>query len=99
MDKNVTTDTFLFFCLTDMAKFQSDTRRLCRPSFIPGEEPRNRGGLLTLFNEEISEGQHDRVAAVQVIPTHVMRAGDGQTSSGEHLHHPPHLGLPVSMQL
>lgn len=55
--------------------------------------------LLTLLHEEISEGQHDCVAAVQVVSTHVMRARDGQTSSGNQFHHPPHLRFPVTIQL
>ncbi len=55
--------------------------------------------LLTLLHEEISEGEHDRVTAVQVVSTHVMRACDGQTSSCNHFHHPPHLRFPVTIQL
>lgn len=54
---------------------------------------------LTLFHEEIGQCQHDRVTAVQIISTQVMRAGDGQTPSSDHLHHPSHLRLPVAMHL
>ena len=55
--------------------------------------------LLTLFNEEIDECQHDCVATVKVVPTHVVGASDGQASSCNHLHHSAHLGCPVTKQL
>lgn len=51
------------------------------------------------FNEEIAECQHDCVATVKVVPTHVVRASDGEASSCNHLHDSPHLGLPVTKQL
>lgn len=54
---------------------------------------------LTLFDKQVSECQHDGVATVQVVPTHVVWARDGQTTPGNHLQHPAHLSLPVPEQL
>lgn len=50
---------------------------------------------LTLFDEEICECEHDRVATVQVVAAHGVGTGDGEASAGDHLHDPPHLSLPV----
>lgn len=54
---------------------------------------------LTLLHEEISEGEHDCMATVQVVTTQVMRACDGQTPSCDQFHHPPHPRFPVAIQL
>jgi hypothetical protein len=39
------------------------------------------------------------VAAVQVVPTHVVRASDRQATSSNELHYSPHLRFPVSKKL
>lgn len=39
------------------------------------------------------------MAAVQVVPTHVVGAGDGQAAAGDEFHDPPQLGFPVSKKL
>lgn len=55
--------------------------------------------LLTLLHEEISEGEHDSMATVQVVSTQVMGARDGQTPSCDQFHHPPYPRFPVAVQL
>lgn len=37
--------------------------------------------------------------AVQVVPTHVVGAGDGQAAAGDELHDSPQLRFPVSKEL
>lgn len=39
------------------------------------------------------------MAAVQIVPTHVVRASDGQATAGNELHYSPQLGFPVSKKL
>lgn len=36
------------------------------------------------------------MAAVQVVPTHVVGACDGQAAASDEFHYPPQLGFPVS---
>lgn len=54
---------------------------------------------LTLLDEEVRERQHDGVAAIQIISTHGVGTCDGEAPTGNHLHYPPHLYLPVSKKL
>ena len=39
------------------------------------------------------------MAAVQVVPTHVVGACDGQAAASDEFHYPPQLGFPVSKKL
>lgn len=39
------------------------------------------------------------MAAVQIVPTHVVRASDGQATASNELHYSPQLGFPVSKKL
>lgn len=39
------------------------------------------------------------MAAVQVVPTHVVGARDGQAAASNELHYSPQLGFPVSEEL
>lgn len=39
------------------------------------------------------------MAAIQIVPTHVVRASDGQATSSNELHYSPQLGFPVSKKL
>lgn len=54
---------------------------------------------LTLFDEQVGEGEDDGVAAVQVVPTHVVGARDGQASASNQLHYPSQVRFPVSKEL
>lgn len=39
------------------------------------------------------------MAAVQIVPTHVVRASYGQAAASNELHYSPQLGFPVSEKL
>ena len=55
--------------------------------------------ILTFFDEEEGQGEHDCMAAVQVVSTHDVGAGDGQASSRHHLQHAVDLCLGIAIQL
>lgn len=54
---------------------------------------------LTLFDEQVGQCEHDRVATIQEVTAHDVGAGDGQATPGYELQDPVHLGLGVSIQL
>lgn len=54
---------------------------------------------LTLFDEQVGEGEHDRVAAVQEVTAHDVRTGDGQTGSRDQLQDSLEFRLGVSIEL
>ena len=53
--------------------------------------------LLTLLDEQVGEGEHDRVSTVQEVPAHEMGACDGKPCPRDQLEDTLELSLGITM--